>query len=125
MNRIFQNNCLVTENNDFDGIKGRLDDQSTVRLLHASLGVVTESAEFADVIKKHVYYGKPLDKLHLKEELGDILYYCAIAADALGIDLDSAMEANTAKLRKRYPEGFESSKAITRDVVAEYKAMEE
>jgi|DEB0MinimDraft_6_1074348.scaffolds.fasta_scaffold55822_3 NTP pyrophosphatase (non-canonical NTP hydrolase) len=117
--------CLVTETNDFEGISSRLENRNTVRLLHAGLGVATEAAEIADILKKHVYYGKPLDKTHLKEEIGDVLYYLAIAIDALDSDFQTLKDANIAKLKTRYPDGFEKNKALKRDVEAEYRAMED
>lgn len=47
-------------------------------LLHCATGLVTESAELVDAIKKHVFYGKPLDVVNIKEEIGDLLWYIAI-----------------------------------------------
>lgn len=95
------------------------------RLTHASLGLCTEAAELADAVKKHIFYGKPLDKVNLVEEIGDILWYSAIVLDACQSSFDEAMDKNIAKLRKRYPQGiFSASKAIHRDVEAERVAME-
>ena len=47
-------------------------------ILHGVLGVVTEAGEIADVLKKHLIYGKTLDKVNLKEELGDVAWYVAL-----------------------------------------------
>ena len=44
-------------------------------LLHMEAGVVTELAEVLDILKKNIAYGKPIDFVHVKEELGDICYY--------------------------------------------------
>lgn len=57
-------------------------------LLHCATGLVTESAELVDCIKKHVFYGKPLDVVNIKEEIGDILWYIAIAVRIFDLDLD-------------------------------------
>lgn len=95
------------------------------RLTHASLGLCTEAAELADAVKKHIFYGKPLDKVNLVEEIGDILWYSAIVLDACQSSFDDAMDKNIAKLRRRYPQGiFSASNAINRDVEAERVAME-
>lgn len=95
------------------------------RLTHASLGLCTEAAELADAIKKHIFYGKPLDKVNLVEEVGDILWYASIVLDACQSSFDEAMYKNIAKLRKRYPQGiFSASRAIHRDVEAEREVLE-
>lgn len=57
-------------------------------LLHCVTGLVTESAELVDAIKKHVFYGKPLDVVNIKEELGDLLWYIAIPVRIFDLDLD-------------------------------------
>ena len=95
------------------------------RLTHAGLGLCTEAAELADAVKKHIFYGKPLDKVNLIEEIGDILWYSAIVLDACQSSFDDAMDRNIGKLRKRYPQGiFSASKAIHRDVEAERVVLE-
>ena len=96
------------------------------RLTHASLGLCTEAAELADAVKKHIFYGKPLDKVNLVEEIGDILWYSAIVLDACQSSFEDAIDKNIAKLRKRYPQGiFSASKAIHRDVEAEREVLEQ
>ena len=77
-----------TNNMDYDVIAQRIavgdpaggvyGDDTIIDLIHASLGVVTESAELADMLKKHIFYGKPIDIVNIKEECGDILWYIAI-----------------------------------------------
>lgn len=44
-------------------------------LLHYSTGVITEFAEFLDVIKANVAYDKPFDKGNLIEEFGDAAWF--------------------------------------------------
>ena len=46
-------------------------------LVHAAMGLVTESGEFLDAIKKHMFYNKPLDKANLKEELDKCVWLCS------------------------------------------------
>jgi hypothetical protein len=45
---------------------------------------------------------------HLALELGDISWYLAVSAAAIGYDLEKIFVMNRAKLRARYPEGFDS-----------------
>lgn len=79
----------------------------------AALGLTGESGEFADMIKKHIGQGHDLDRLKAMLELGDVLWYIAEAADALGFTLNQVAIENIDKLQRRYPEGFnaEASKA--------------
>ena len=97
----------------------------TNRLLHAAMGMCTESGEFTDGIKRNIFYHKPFNVVNLIEELGDILWYVSIAIDALGTSFEEVMQANISKLQKRYPEGFSDEKAINRNLEEEIKALEE
>lgn len=101
-----------------------LTDANPSRLLHAAMGMATEAGEFLDPIKKHLFYGKPLDLVNLREEVGDLLWYIAIACDALDTTIDAEMQRNIAKLRKRYPEKFTSEAANERDLTAERAILE-
>jgi len=76
------------------------------------MGCATEGAEILDIMKKHVFYGKKLDRDHVIEEAGDVLWYLAILSDELGFSLEEAMEKNIQKLEKRYPEKFQEQNAI-------------
>ena len=84
-------------------------------LRNAALGLCGEAGEFADLVKKFTYQGHDLDKDHLKRELGDIMWYMALAATIIGCDLEDIAETNIIKLRARYPKGhFESQNSKVR-----------
>ena len=83
-------------------------------LLHAALGLSGEAGEFADCIKKHWVYGQPLDKANAAEEIGDILWYCALACNALDVQLADVAAMNIEKLRKRYPARYQHDMAAFR-----------
>lgn len=117
-------NVLVTESVDMTAIKERLQDTGTIRLLHSFVGLETETAELQDALKKHVFYGKPLDRVNLKEELGDLMWYIGVACDELGISLEEVMEKNINKLRKRYGDKFTEKAALERNTDAERKVLE-
>ena len=87
---------------------------NTYDLLHATLGITGEAGELADAVKKSVFYGKPLDLVNAKEELGDICWYIAQACRTLNFDLDDIMSENIAKLSKRYPEKYTDEHASLR-----------
>ena len=83
-------------------------------LINSVMGLCGESGEAIDIVKKWFAHGHELDREHLKKELGDIAWYLAEAATALDITLESVLEANIEKLKKRYPEGFETKRSIER-----------
>ena len=87
---------------------------SEVLLLNGVMGLNGEAGEVIDIVKKHLFQGHKLDKEHLKEELGDVAWYLAIACSGAGLTLEEVMEENIKKLSKRYPNGFESQKSINR-----------
>lgn len=95
------------------------DDRQFIRLLHAGLGLCTEVGEFQDHLKRHIFYNEELDESFLIKELGDILWYVAEACNTLNISMDSVMSANIAKLKARYPDGFNDRDATNRDLEAE------
>lgn len=84
------------------------------RLQHGMLGIITEAGELGDTVKKHVIYGQELDVANLQEEIGDILWYLAVIANATGINLSRAASDNIAKLQKRYPEAYSDAAAAAR-----------
>ena len=83
-------------------------------LLHAVLGLSGEAGELIDAVKKNLIYGKLLDIENYKEELGDILWYMALAIDSLGSSFEEVMQMNLEKLKKRYPEKYTDELASTR-----------
>lgn len=68
---------------DTGTIHNRMSSFAMIHSLHAILGMLTELGEFADVFKKHLFYGKPLDFANLEEELGDIGWYKQLAQNQL------------------------------------------
>lgn len=91
---------------------------------HAAMLLTSEAGEVATEVKRFVVYGKDLDRLNIKEELGDIMWGVALMCDTLGFTLEEVMEKNIAKLETRYPEKkFDAGRAIDRDKEAEQEAM--
>jgi NTP pyrophosphatase (non-canonical NTP hydrolase) len=84
------------------------------RLLNAALGLCGEAGEVGDTIKKWQFHAHPLDEAALRKELGDVLWYVALACDALGLQMGEVMAENIEKLRRRYPEGFSSERSLNR-----------
>ncbi len=84
-------------------------------LLNGVMGLCGESGEVIDILKKHLSQGHELNKNKMIEELGDVAWYLAETAFALGIDLDTVLKINLEKLKKRYPDGFTVKDSINRD----------
>lgn len=79
-----------------------------------ALGLAGEAGEVADMIKKHVGHGHPLDAGKLIKELGDVLWYLAAICDAQHTSLDEVARQNIEKLKARYPDGFTHASSIGR-----------
>ena len=84
------------------------------KLVNGIIGLNGEAGEVADILKKHLFQGHELNREKLIDELGDVLWYIAETAEALGVSLETIMEHNIDKLRTRYPEGFNSDRSINR-----------
>jgi NTP pyrophosphatase (non-canonical NTP hydrolase) len=70
------------------------------------MGLNGEAGECIDILKKHIFQGHDLDKEHIAKELGDVAWYLAVSAAAIGYDLETILQMNVDKLRARYPDGF-------------------
>ena len=84
-------------------------------LINGVMGLCGESGEAIDLVKKWYAHGHDFDKEHFAKELGDIAWYLAEAATAIDMNLEDIFEANIKKLKKRYPEGFETQRSVERD----------
>lgn len=85
-------------------------------LENAALGLCGEGGEVADLVKRALFQGHKLDKERLAKELGDVAWYIAVGAHALGYDLETVLHMNVVKLRERYPNGFEAERSLRREV---------
>lgn len=83
-------------------------------ILNGAMGLNGEAGEVIDMLKKYMFQGHNLDIEHIAKELGDCLWYIAVCAKGAGYTLDEIAEMNKAKLRKRYPDGFEADKSLHR-----------
>lgn len=109
----------------YTSIEHRLQGSFKFDLLHAAIGLATEAGEFQDALKKHIFYGKELDTVNLREELGDILWYVALALRTLDSDFETEMRINIEKLQARFPSKFTEEDAEVRDLVKEREILEQ
>lgn len=84
------------------------------QLSNMALGLAGEAGETADMLKKHLFHGKPLDADEVVKELGDVMWYVAGMATAIGVSLGDIAQRNVDKLRTRYPDGFSAAASAKR-----------
>ena len=93
------------------GTEYRHEEMQVARLLTSVIGMMAESGEFAEVVKKKIFQADTQftddEVFHMKRELGDVLWYWVQGCTALGFTPHEVMEENIKKLEKRYPNGFE------------------
>lgn len=83
-------------------------------LVHAAMGLAGEAGEFTDCVKKYAIYGQSLDRKNAVEELGDLMWFIALACDTLQVSMADIATQNIEKLAKRYPEKYTDFHAVQR-----------
>jgi NTP pyrophosphatase (non-canonical NTP hydrolase) len=121
---LYEHRAVKTDLMDYQPVIDRLQVLKTLRILHAAMGCCTESGELMDAVKKHILYGKPIDDVNLQEEAGDMFWYCALLADAVGFSFEDTFEKNIAKLQARYPNRFNEKDALVRNLDKERQILE-
>ena len=80
---------------------------------HALCGLASEVGEVCGIHQKYLQ-GKPISLNDLKLEIGDVLWMLAELCDVYRFSLDDIAELNIAKLKKRYPDGFDAERSNAR-----------
>jgi NTP pyrophosphatase (non-canonical NTP hydrolase) len=117
-------NAVRTQATDFAAMADRLKNPKTLQILHSLVGLATETGEIQDQLKKHIFYGRDLDKVNIEEEMGDLFWYLAVLSDALGVPFESVWEKNIAKLKARYGDKFNKEGELNRNLDKERKILE-
>lgn len=99
-----------------------VSDENYIRVFHSLLGLITESAELAEILIKMIENDE-YDSVHISEEIGDLYWYIALVLDTIKVSENSVKEANIAKLKARYPEKFTEQNASERNIETEYTEM--
>lgn len=92
-------------------------------ILHAIFGVISEAGEILEELMKAKLEGREVNRVNMIEEVGDIMWYLALALRANGGSFEDACTRNINKLAVRYPEQFSEHKAENRDLDAEQKEL--
>ena len=102
------------QSNETGGLTAQLEklekdsDVNMALLLTGAIGIASEGGEFAEIVKKCIFQGKPLDAdtiFHAKRELGDIAWYWINSCRAMGLNPNDVLAENVNKLKSRYPGG--------------------
>lgn len=80
---------------------------------HALHGIIGEIGELHSLYQKE-FQGHKFDPNHAKKELGDLMWFIAEYCTAMGWELEDVMFDNIAKLKERYPDGFEAERSLHR-----------
>ena len=80
-------------------------------IAYLSLGLVSEAGEVAGKVKKHIRDGT---ESNVASEIGDVLWYCAMLANELGVNLGKILEKNLEKLNDRKQRGTLQGSGDTR-----------
>ena len=77
---------------------------------YLTLGLTGESGEIANKVKKFIRDGATKDeylakRIEIGYEIGDVLWYCAVLAEELEMNLGHIMEKNLDKLADRHKRG--------------------
>lgn len=67
-------------------------ETESANILHMKMGIITEAAEVVDILKKKHAYGKEIDVPHLKEELGDLMWYAANYCRFMNMDFANVID---------------------------------
>lgn len=98
-------------------------NKMVARILHALLGMISETGEIADAVKRHIIYGAEWDRINMVEESGDRSWYENLFLAAVQSSWEESWAKNIAKLKARFGDKFTADAALNRDLDAERAAL--
>lgn len=93
-------------------------------VLFAAVGIAKEMGEVCDIVAKERWHDYSFDKDKFIFELGDVIWYVAAGATAVGVPLSVVAERNKKKLDRRYPDGYDHERCKNRDTNLEEAGFE-
>lgn len=88
----------------------RMDKPPEIMNLTWALGLVGETGEVVDLIKKHIGHSHPLDRAKLVKELGDVEWYMEAIRQACKLTRDNGIPAYV--VLSKFPEVDECREAL-------------
>jgi len=86
--------------------------------------IVKHTCSLLDMLKKKLYYNKPIDESKFKTNFYEVLLNLSDYANQYSINIEETFDINISKLRARYGEKFSSEKAINRNLNLERSILE-
>lgn len=103
--------------------KEQIEPGFSLDVLHAIIGIATESYELLECLQKALATGQ-LDEVNLFEEVADHCWYVSILTRLYPGQYGKSLSANISKLQKRFPDKFAYLNAYVRDLSAERAILE-
>ena len=91
----------------------KLTDEE-IMIVWVTIGITGEAGELSEAVKHGIFHRHVLDLKNIQEELGDLIWYIAALCTKLNFSLSDIMEQNIAKLKKRYPNGYNPEDSMRR-----------
>jgi phosphoribosyl-ATP pyrophosphohydrolase len=102
---------VINDTNEFNlyqswAIKTLQPDSDTV---YPAAKVGSEGGEYAQIVLKHIYHGKVLDREALIDEAGDVLWYLAVSLLQHDILLSDVVDYNLNKIKERHGNSYNAA----------------
>lgn len=78
--------------NEYQGLAARTATKHDYELVNFAMGLDGESGELIDLVKKFLFHKHNVDKIKIKKEAGDVLWYASQLARILKIDFTDAFD---------------------------------
>ena len=88
------------------------------------LKIVKNTCKLLDMMKKKLYYNKPIDETLFKTITTMVMLDVSDYMNTYDIDIEKSFDVNIDKLKARYGDKFSSEKAINRDLETERNILE-
>ena len=95
-------------------VEGKIMTEGDTRLIENTLGLIGESGEIAEKIKKLLRDNTKVEAQDIIKELGDVAFYLTALANYFGSSLDEVLELNMIKLNDRQERGVLSGSGDNR-----------
>lgn len=101
-----------------DGVREDYDPMIDEDIIHAILGIDSESTELMEHLANYLETGE-VNREKLIDEAGDQLWYMALLLRKLGVTFEEVAAKNINKLAVRYPDKFTTDLALHRNETRE------
>ena len=101
----FQENKPVDLDDYAEWVENKMITSGEKRFLENTMGLIGETGEFFEKLKKHKRDDTPLDKQGVTLEAGDMFFYFIAILNLLDINLNDVVKENMKKLDSREKRG--------------------